>query len=149
MTWDAALSGDSGSASFAPGSRDLNDLISDPSISDVATGVYTGATYRVNNVGMDGVAMDAVKGDIEPAILEGRAPKGADEVAVGRKSLQAAHARIGSTVQVSIVGQRQTQTMRVVGIVVLPFDDDTSTIGEGLWMTFPGTQRLVQDVPRD
>jgi putative ABC transport system permease protein len=149
MTWDAALSGNNGDVSFAPGSKDLNDLISDPSISAVAAGVYTGATFRLNSVGMDGVALDAVKGDIEPAILEGRAPKGADEVAVGRKSLQAARVRVGSSVVVSIVGQPRTQTMKVVGIVVLPFDDDTSTIGEGLWMTFAGIQGLANYIPRD
>ena len=149
MTWDAALSGNSGSVSFESGSKDRADLTSDPSISDVAVGLYSGATFRLNNVGMDGVALDPVKGDIEPAILEGRAPKGADEVAVGRKSLQAARAHIGSSVVVSIVGQPQTQTMRVVGIVVLPFDDDTSTIGEGLWMTFSGMQPLIHGVKPD
>jgi len=151
MNWDVAFSGDTQShVSFAPGSKGLKALSSDPSISDFATGTYNGATFRLNGVGMDGVAFDAVKGDIEPTILEGRAPKGANEVAVGRKSLQAARAGIGSSVLVSVVGQKKSaQSMRVVGITVLPFDDDTSTIGEGLWMTYAGVQRIVPGVPSD
>jgi predicted lysophospholipase L1 biosynthesis ABC-type transport system permease subunit len=35
----------------------------------------------------------------------------------------------------------------VVGITVLPFDDDTSTVGEGLWMTQAGLRQIVGDVP--
>jgi ABC-type antimicrobial peptide transport system permease subunit len=150
MNWDVAFSDNSGSVSFAPGSKELKALSSDPTIADLAAGVYTGATFRLNGVGMDGIAVDAIKGDIEPTILEGRAPKGADEVVVGRKSLQAAHAGIGSSVLVGIIGQANApQAMRVVGITILPFDDDTSSIGEGLWMTFAGIQGLVPGVPKD
>ena len=142
--WDVVY--DSQNAfSFDPGSKELNDLVNDPAISDASVGGYTGATFRLNGIGMDGIALDPVKGHLEPTRLEGRVPTGSDEVAVGRKSLQEAHAHIGSTVKVGIVGQPESKTlsMRVVGVSVFPFDDDTSTVGEGLWMTAAAAKRIL------
>jgi ABC-type lipoprotein release transport system permease subunit len=147
QTWDATIDDQNRTISFDPGSKDLDDLTSNPSISDAVVGIFQGAIYRINGVAMDGVAFDAAKGDLEPVILEGRSPKGADEVLVGRKSLEETKARIGSTVTVGIVSLQKTVPMRVVGITVLPFDDDTSTIGEGLWVTRAGLRQIIGYVP--
>src|SRR5205807_5681458 len=54
QTWDASIDDDTGTVSFGPGSKDLNDLTSDPSISDAVVGIYQGATYRLKGVAMDG-----------------------------------------------------------------------------------------------
>ena len=147
-TWDVAY--DSGHAvSFEPGSKARDELVSDPSISDVSVGGIAGATFRLNGVGMDGIALDPVKGHLEPNILEGRSPAGLDEVAVGRKSLQQARAHVGSTVTVGLVGKNMTIPMHVVGVAVFPFDDDTSTIGEGLWMSAEALNRIAPEAKRD
>jgi putative ABC transport system permease protein len=147
QTWDATIDDENRTISFDPGSKDLTYLTSDPSISDAVVGVFQGAIYRINGVAMDGVAFDTAKGDLEPVILEGRSPKGAGEVLVGRKSLEETNARIGSTVTVGIVSLKKTVPMRVVGITVLPFDDDTSTVGEGLWMTQAGLRQILPEAP--
>ncbi len=58
--------------------------------------------------GLDGV----------PVVLEGRAPIGADEVALGRGTLQELGKEVGDTVEIS--GAAVTVTATVVGIVVAP-----------------------------
>jgi hypothetical protein len=138
--WDVALS-TSNEVRFEPGTEATNKLANDPDIKDLSLGVGIGNPIRLNGIAMDMIAVDPIKGNIEPNILEGRAPTGADEIAVGRKSLQRARAHIGSTVSIGTTGQTGVR-MRVVGVAVLPFDDDTSTIGEGLWMTFQGAKRI-------
>ena len=149
QNFDAVIDDSSDTISFSPGSKDLNDLTANPSISDAVVGQYQGGNYRLNGrVLLDGVAFDAAKGDLEPVILEGRAPKGPDEVVVGRKSLQEAGARVGSEVTVGIAGfSTRPMKMHVVGVTVLPFDDDVSTIGQGLWMTRAGFLQLIPGAP--
>ncbi len=58
--------------------------------------------------GLDGV----------PVVLEGRAPIGADEVALGRGTLQELGKEVGDTVEIS--GAAVTVTATVVGVVVAP-----------------------------
>ena len=148
--WNWDVTYDSGHVvSFDPASQALNDLVADPAISDASVGGIGGATFRLNGIGMDGITLNPVKGHLEPTILQGRSPAGVDEVAVGRKSLQQAHARIGSMVSVGVVGEARTLRMRVVGVAVFPFDDDTSTVGEGLWMTADALRRIIPGVPLD
>ncbi len=146
-SWDVSFDSNN-TVPFEPGTKALDRLINDPSISDASVGVYGGNTFRVNRVSMEGVSVDPVKGRLEPVVLEGRAPTGEDEVVLGRKSLQQVHASIGSTVNVGIIGKSKTIPMHVVGVAVMPFDSDTSTIGEGLWMTGTAIKRIFPGVPR-
>ena len=148
-TWDVAY--DSHRAvSFEPGSKARTELINDPTISDASVGALSGGTFRINGIGMDGIALDPVKGHLEPNVLEGRSPIGLNEIAIGRKSLQQIHAHIGSTIDVAVVGKPTTPIpMRIVGTAVFPFDDDTSTVGEGLWMSAGALNRLIPEATRD
>ena len=130
--WDTILTG-----SFEAGSADLRDLEHDPAVAEFSVG-GGGDGFRVGRLVTAGIAAERVKGDVQPTLVSGRAPRAADEVALGPKIAQALHLHLGSSV---VVGNRDgtgTQKMRVVGEVVLPFDDDTSTVGEGLWMTLAG-----------
>ena len=146
-SWDASF--DSGNTvAFEPGTKAMDELVGDPSISDASVGAFGGGTFRVNGVGMEGVSVDPVKGHLEPVVLEGRAATGEDEVVLGRKSLQQVHSHIGSTVSVGVVGKNRTIRMHVVGVAVFPFDSDTSTIGEGLWMTVGALRRIIPEVTR-
>ena len=147
-TWDVAFDGHH-NVSFEPGSKARELLINDPSVADASVGALSGANFRLNGVLMDGITLDPIKGHLEPNVLQGRTPTGQDEVAVGRKSLEQAGAHIGSVVNVGIAAGGRTIPMRVVGVAVFPFDDDTSTVGEGLWMTAEAFGRLLPGVKPD
>ena len=89
-----------------------------------------GAQASVGRVSAELVSMEP--GPIRPVLLEGRSPIGANEVALGRKTLRDVHARRGSSVDVSLQGSNVKRSMRVVGVVVLPVESDVSTLGEGI-----------------
>ena len=147
--WDVTLSG-----GFSPGSSDLRDLTSDPGVAAASVGAGgEGALFQVgrdeSSATMSGVAVDPVKGTLGPTLLSGRIPEGVGEIALGTKTMQEIHARLGSVVPVEIVGFGSPANLRVVGEVVLPFDDDTTSVGEGLWTTAVAVGKLAPDVPSD
>jgi putative ABC transport system permease protein len=86
------------------------------------------------------IGQDQVKGRIEPLLLEGRAPRAVDEIAVGSLTLEAIHARIGDLIKVQHEGE--PVTMRVVGRAVIPPVEDPSSVGQGGFVTFQGLKRL-------
>jgi hypothetical protein len=63
------------------------------------------------------MGVDTVKGDVLPPFLEGRAPRGQDEIAFGTRELRRLHRAVGQTVNVSAGGE--PRSMRVVGRMVL------------------------------
>jgi hypothetical protein len=77
---------------------------------------------------------------IEPEVVAGRAPRRADELLLGTRTLHAAGAHIGSTLVVGL-GER-TVRMRVVGRGVLT---GTARLGDGAALTFAGMRRLAPD----
>jgi hypothetical protein len=67
-------------------------------------------------------------GSIEPSVVEGRAPRARDEIALGADTLARVDRSIGDTVRVGRAGERHH--MRIVGRVVLPaFDNDEPANG--------------------
>jgi len=143
--WDVAVPGN-----FAPGSKDLTELENDPAVAAVAVGTgYGGNLFRVDRSATQGFLIDRAKGDAGPTLLDGRVPTAADEVAIGPKTLRAVRSSIGRTVHVSLVGSNKANDMRVVGVVVLPFDGDTATVGEGLWMTLVGGRTFDPSLPAE
>jgi ABC-type lipoprotein release transport system permease subunit len=117
-----------------------------PGVAAVGSG-NLGTQVSVGTITAELVAMEA--GPVEPVLLEGRRPEGSDEVALGRKTLRAAHTRIGSVVPVALSGQNAERRMRVVGVAVLPVESDVSTIGEGVLITGAGLRAFVPDVKPD
>src|SRR5205807_2464500 len=81
------------------------------------------------SVEVDGRAVSALAftslrgGAIDPEVLAGRTPRGAQEVALGSKTLTALHKRIGDSVQLK--GRAASRMFTVVGRVALP------TLGQG------------------
>jgi hypothetical protein len=64
-------------------------------------------------------------GDGYVTVLAGRAPAGPDEIALGAKTMAAAHVRIGQDIRVvinhtAVTGPPMPRTMRVTGEVILP-----------------------------
>jgi hypothetical protein len=108
------------------------------SLDAVASVCSMSVTFGGRAVGALGITQ--IKGAIEPTVLEGRGPRGPDEVAVGSETLEAIGASVGDTVVASSpVG---TVRYRIVGRVVIPSVVDPAAVADGALMTGAGLGRL-------
>jgi FtsX-like permease family len=87
-------------------------------------------------------AYDDVKGHVPPTVVDGRAPRGPDEILLARGTLDALDLRIGDSVDVRR-GDRAVR-MRVVGSGVVP-ESEWVKFGEGAALTFEAFKRVVPD----
>jgi ABC-type lipoprotein release transport system permease subunit len=121
-------------------------LADDPLVASLSEGVVTqidfGATERVDVLGLR-----SVKGNALPTIVEGRAPRENDEIALGGRSMEALDTGIGDFVNARI-GLR-TATLRVVGKAIFPEFGDAGQLGTGALMTEAGVIQLSPDSPRN
>jgi hypothetical protein len=81
-----------------------------------------------------------MRGSIEPTVLEGRAPRSADEIALGSTTLDTVGRRIGDHVRVE--GPGGSARVRVVGRVVLPSLGDSSAVADGAVLTGDGLDQV-------
>lgn len=117
-------------------------LMADPELSAVAVG-YAGTPLRVGGVDAGAVALDVKKGSLPPVIVEGRAPRSPDEVALGTRTLRDLGAHIGQTVPAVIpVSAAPSSPVRIVGRAVLPQEGESTGLGRGTVTTVEGLQRL-------
>jgi hypothetical protein len=87
-------------------------------------------------------ALDPRRGDITPALIEGRLPGASNEIALGTQTMQTAHAHIGGTVMVAAEGGRAR--MRVVGRIAMPNLFFSFTLpGQGAAMTVAATHAIA------
>jgi hypothetical protein len=118
-------------------------LLSDPELSAVGVG-YVGIPVRVGHVDAGAVALDVRKGSLPPLIIEGRAPTGPDEVALGTRTLHDLGARVGQTVQgVISVADAQPSPVHIVGRAVLPQGGESTGLGQGTVATVQALRRLA------
>jgi hypothetical protein len=103
----------------------------------------SGFPFLVAGRRVDVLALDSIKGNVGPPVLEGRAPGAADEIALGTKTLEALHTRLGETLVVRLPGSPRSAHVRVVGRVVLPAVGDAGRLGEGALVTYGAVRRLV------
>jgi ABC-type antimicrobial peptide transport system permease subunit len=120
----------------------MKALQSDPDVA--AAALVDTPPVRIGDVSFDAIALKQQKGDLQPVVLDGRAPRAANEIALGVKTLRDLHAHLGSTVNVSIAaiaggGARFT----VVGTVVIPPNSDTARLGSGGVITYDGELAMV------
>jgi ABC-type lipoprotein release transport system permease subunit len=74
------------------------------------------------------VGMSSIKGSVEPIILEGRGPIGADEVVLGSNTLESLGVGIGDAIDVS--GPLGEQSMVIVGRTIVPLlGSDSPDVG--------------------
>ena len=83
---------------------------------------------------------DQLRGRIEPAITDGRAPATDAEVALGADTLDTAGLAIGDRVR--ITGPERASTYRIVGQTVMPGLSDPAPIADAAVFTAPGIARL-------
>jgi hypothetical protein len=123
QNWDAQLDLGFGAA---PANLAGQMLRPDPAVTGYASGDYGLVSVKGTLVGAIGLDPPAASpGDGYVTILAGRAPAGPGEVALGAKTMAAAHVRIGQDIPVvinhaAVTGPPVTRTMRVVGEVILP-----------------------------
>jgi ABC-type lipoprotein release transport system permease subunit len=105
-----------------------------------------GSTVQVRGRPMNILGQDQVKGAIEPVILEGRAPRAVDEIALSTRALRAINARVGDVV--TLVAKTGLD-YRIVGRTVVPPAVTGTTAGDAGFMTFQALRRLQPTVSED
>jgi hypothetical protein len=120
---------------------------------DAATS-FTSVSLLLDGRAVPGLATTAVKREALPTRLEGRVPRNAWEIAVGRDTLEAIGAEIGDLVHVQVLTtpnatSRRTVRMRVVGVVTFPpvsqIGTDMPRLGTGALVTHGGLVRAGFD----
>ncbi|MGH9014743.1 MAG: FtsX-like permease family protein [Acidimicrobiia bacterium] len=86
----------------------------------------------------------SMRGSIEPTVLKGRAPRAADEIALGSATFHTVGRRIGEKVRVE--GPGGTAPFDIVGRVVLPSLGDAQAVADGAVLTGAGLDRLDDPV---
>jgi hypothetical protein len=87
------------------------------------------------------IGMRPVKGSVLPRVLDGREPRSAEEIALGRATLRRLGRHLDDTVPVE--GPRGLRPLRIVGEVLLPGASSDLTMSTGALLTVEGL-RAVQ-----
>ncbi len=118
-----------------------------PGVGDVATICYIGVELGGQPVAAFGVR--SLRGDIEPTIVEGRAPRAPREVAIGAQTLSELGRAVGERVRAT--GPHGPLDYRIVGVAAAPrFDDpfsDPLAVDRSAFFTGAGLDAL--DDPTD
>ena len=140
--WDAQIG-----ASGLPGAgRPLvAGLDANPSVSDIAVGTVT--NLSVSGARVDALALDQVRGRVDPILLEGRAPRADDEIALGTATMRDLGIETGDDVEAG-VGAAST-TLRVVGRAVFPNLGDAAQLGRGAAMSLTALEALDESATRN
>jgi ABC-type lipoprotein release transport system permease subunit len=93
----------------------------------------------VNGRAVEVFALDQARGFVHPSIIEGRAPVGSDEIALGSETLAGLGAHIGSRVT---VGEGHGVSFRIVGRAVYPELGNNSDLANAGSITAGGLDRL-------
>jgi ABC-type lipoprotein release transport system permease subunit len=117
----------------------------DPVVSAFAAGTITQAEMGLERV--DVMGMDQEQGTVAPTILQGRLPRGPDEVMLGRRNLAREGLRLGD-IAVLRLGNIAAG-LRIVGVGLFPEFGDAGGLGNGVYVTFAGLQRLLPEARRN
>jgi putative ABC transport system permease protein len=145
--WDVAVSlVDSPPPGTEPVDREM--VIDDR---DVAAAAMARFDEQVTIAGHDSLAVtfDQVKGDLGPTVIDGRAPRGDDEVAVGRETLDQLGVPLGARVEITSRSDAREQ-FHIVGVVLFPTVNVSFPLAKGAAFTQEGGDRLqLGDPDRD
>lgn len=103
---------------------------------------YAGVPLRLGSGQVQAIALNPGRGGpLQPTLVRGRLP-GPGEIALGVRTLANLHAHVGDTLRVALTGPQQ-QTVRVVGVVILPTLGDQLTLGTGASLTVDELKHLA------
>jgi hypothetical protein len=124
-TWDVATGGPE---------LEVEDVVADRAVSDVADAFLH--SVLLDGEPVSGVGFEPVKGSLFLTVVEGREPRGPDEVVLGAETLDHFDRDIGDTVEAeSPSGPR---TLRIVGRAVFPIVSDPAVVADGAGFTGEG-----------
>lgn len=118
-------------------------LVDEPAFVDL-TSVCT-LSVRVDGAPVTAFGFASLRGHLGPTIVSGRAPRRADEVALGAKTLERSGSSIGD--RLTLTAPDGPARYRIVGRAVMPWFDDAQPLADGLVLTGAGLDRL--DDPTD
>jgi hypothetical protein len=118
---------------------DTERVLADPAVEDVAE-ASAQMEVRVNGRPTPAMALRAIRGDISPAIVSGRAPSSPGEIALGKDTFAATSVHLGDTVTVE--GPEGAVSMRVVGRGVFPELDDARALADGAYLHADDVSRV-------
>jgi hypothetical protein len=126
VTWDLSVGNFSGPQAADQAAR---NLAANPAVAAYA-GVVTGPEDPL----LDGrsvqiIALAPGKGELLPAVIEGRAPTGPDDIALGSVTMRTLGKRIGDTVLATTTGA--SRRLRVVGRLVVSTGDANAAVTPG------------------
>jgi putative ABC transport system permease protein len=140
VTWDAAITNDSGTSAgpmMAPVRHDRQVA---------AWSTYlAGLPLQAGRAEFEAIVLEMPRGaSFIPAPVTGRLPRNGGEIVLGTQTLRHLHAQVGAAIQVSIpVLDTRPRPMTIVGTTVFPTLSDTLGLGTGAALTPAGLRYLV------
>jgi hypothetical protein len=98
---------------------------------------------RIGGLDVPVIGVGAVKGAVLPQVLEGREARSADEIALGRSTLERVGHKLGDVVEVR--GTGSSRAMRVVGRVLLPPAHGNMRMSSGAIVSMDGLRLLFPE----
>jgi ABC-type lipoprotein release transport system permease subunit len=135
QTWQLDLSNLTG----AQASTLAESIAANPAVTHVTYGI-SGKLIDVNRVPVNVIMTRTAKGPPLFGIVAGHEATGVGEIALGTQTLDAAHAQVGSTVTMSLIGptgKTFTGPLRVVGELAFPPVISAGGLGDGATMAIP------------
>jgi hypothetical protein len=108
----------------------------DPAIAAVGVVCTSFSAVEVGGRPVTAWGFRRLHGRIEPEVVEGRAPRGPDEIALGAVTLDAIGKRIGDTVVAR--SDKGSVRFRIVGQIVLPTVGEVQALADGAALTSDG-----------
>jgi ABC-type lipoprotein release transport system permease subunit len=140
VTWDLEIVTGEGTGI---GSEGVEFLRHDDRVEAVAVGSANFSEgITVGDRRVDAMVLEATSGGISPPVLEGHAPRAADEIALGARTLRGVDAEIGDVIDVRIPGGDDTVPMTIVGTAVFPTVSEHTQLGQGALVTPDGATTL-------
>jgi hypothetical protein len=138
VTWDAIVGNNS--------ANDVRPVVAavrhDPQVAAWATG-SAGAPLRAGRTSFEAIVLEMPGGaSFVPPPVTGRLPRSDGEIALGTRTLRQLHARIGATIQVSLL-ESPARPMTIVGTTVFPTLGDALGLGTGAALTPGGIRHLL------
>ena len=140
--YDASV-GDNGAETLPDGL--VARLDANPDVTSLT--LFAGSQARVGDRTIPILGLEAVRGEGQPIMLEGRLPASDDEIAFGRVTAGDIGAHVGDTVE--LAGATQSQVFRVTGLAVVPGLGANDGLGSGGIVTMGGLTRIDSKVAGD
>ena len=112
-----------------------------------AASIGTTDRLQIGSLLVDVLAVEGLRGSIEPTVVQGRAPSRPGEILLGVRTLRELHLKVGD--EVSVTRGASTARLRVVGSGVLTEFAGGARLGEGATLTLAGMRSLRPDAAAD